>query len=120
MTGAGKGAIPIVGMPMGYFRKTKDYVDKLGGRGDDLDQMVAKLVNNYLDANRVRKAMDERFNKGAEFAVGIDRGGRLVRIKRVQERMKRRYLVEGQDGSWHEPEEKVWALAMFELGRRKK
>lgn len=95
-------------------------MDKLGGGGDELDGMVARLVGSYLDANRVRKAMDERFNKGAEFVVGIDRGGRLVRIKRIQERMKRRYLVEGRDGSWHEPEEKVWAMAMFELGRRKR
>ena len=107
-------------MPMGYFRKTKDYVDKLGEMGDDLDRMVVGLVKSYQDANRVRKAMDERFNKGAEFVVGVDRGGRLVRIKRIQERMKRRYLVEGLDGSWHEPEEKVWEMAMFELGRRKK
>ncbi|OGC93249.1 hypothetical protein A3D85_00445 [Candidatus Amesbacteria bacterium RIFCSPHIGHO2_02_FULL_47_9] len=107
-------------MPMGKFKKTLGYVTNLGGGGDELDRMVAFLVNSYQDANRVRKALDERFNKGAEFVVGMDRGGRLVKIKRVMEYGKRKYLVEGTDGQWHEPEEKVWAMAMFELGRSNK
>jgi len=38
----------------------------------------------------------------------------------VMEYGKRKYLVEGTDGQWHEPEEKVWAMAMFELGRSNK
>lgn len=104
---------------MGIFKRASEYVDKLSGTGDALDRMVAKLVRSYQDANRVRKALDERFNKGALFVVGIDRGGGLTKIKRVGPEGRRRYLIEGKDGSWYEPEEKIWAMAMFELGRKK-
>ncbi len=84
-----------------------------------MDKMVRRLVQSYGDANRVRKAMDERFNKGVRVVPAIDRNGRVTKIRRVGDLGKRRYQIEGTDGSWYEPEEKVWALAMFELGRQK-
>lgn len=103
------------------FYKTMDYVNKLDlDRADELDKTVAWLVNSQQDTDRVRKALDERFNKGAEFVVGLDRGGRLMRIKRRDEGAKRKYLTEGTDGMWYEADEKIWPMAMFELARRKK
>lgn len=108
----------IIGMPMGVFHKTKKYLMGLTKGGDELDKMVARLVASYQDANRVRKALDERFNKGAQMVPGVDRGGRKTKIRRVGGIGARKYLIEGSDGKWYEPEEKVWAYAMFELYRK--
>lgn len=107
-------------MPMGEFHKTRKYLLGLVSGGDELDKMVARLVYSNQDANRVRKALDDRFNKGATDVRGVDRGGRETKIRRTGELGARKFEIMGKDGVWHEPEEKVWAYAMFELGRGKK
>lgn len=108
-------------MPMGNFPRAMEYVRTLDWhRADELDTIVKELVEDEINRNRVRKALDERFNKGAEYVPGIDRGGRLTRIKRSDDNGRKRYLIEGIHGDWHEPEERVWPMAMMELYRLKR
>lgn len=104
---------------MGEFHKARKYLLGLTQGGDELDKMVARLVYSNQDANRVRKALDERFNKGAVEVPARDRGWRETKIRRVGDLGNRKYEIMGEDGKWHEPEEKVWAYAMFELGRQR-
>ena len=62
---------------------------------------------------RASQALRRRFVRGAETVQGIDRGGRLMKIKRDKEGGTYKYFVEGGNGSWSHPEERIWVVAMY-------
>lgn len=103
------------------FPKTKSYLATINpSSADPLDIITGELINDEVSYERASQAIRRRFVRGAEAIEAIDRGGRQTRIKRQKENAKYRYFVEGQDGSWNEPEERIWVVAMYALWQRRK
>ncbi len=99
--------------------KTYAYLKGLNIDGaDPIDKAAWELVNDVRRWELVTKSINDRFITGVPIIGGIDRGGRLTKIKRVLRNDGRHYLIQGVDGSWSEPEEKVWVWAMVELQRK--
>ena len=88
-------------------------------KADPLDQLAWELLNDVHRWELVTKSINDRFIKGMETIPGVDRGGRITKIRRVMKPDGRHYLIQGRDGSWTEPDEKVWVWAMVELERKK-
>lgn len=101
---------------MGYFQKTEEYIESLDLQSaDPLDQKIAELLQDEAKYERASQALRRRFVRGAETVEGIDRGNRWTRIKREKDGGKYRYSVEGEDGTWSEPDERIWIVAMYAL-----
>lgn len=99
-----------------YFVKTIQYLSTINlEHADPLDKKVNELVNDEKIYEKASQALRRRFVRGAEIVDGIDRGKRKTRIRREEKGGKYRYLIEGADGSWNEPEERVWVVAMYAL-----
>ena len=99
--------------------KAYAYLKNLNMDGaDPIDKSAWELVNDVRKWELVTKSINDRFITGVPTIPGIDRGGRLTKIKRVLRNDGRHYLIAGVDGSWSEPEEKVWVWAMVELQRK--
>lgn len=103
------------------FPKAKNYVNTLDmGHADDLDKTCKALLDDEATYERASQSLRRRFVRGAELINGIDRGGRKTKIKRVGENGKYRYFIEGTDGSWSEPQERIWVVSMFALWQKSK
>lgn len=103
------------------FPKTINYITSLDTTHcDDLDLVTKNLVENEADYERASQALRRRFVRGSETVPAIDRGNRKTKIKRVGENGKYRYFIEGADGSWSEPQERIWVVSMFALWQRKR
>ena len=103
------------------FPKTFKYVDSLDvSYCDLLDKTAKDFFNdeNYYD--RAAQAIRRRFVRGAEFVYGIDRGNKRTKIKRVSDGGKFRYFIEGNDGNWSQPDERIWVVAMYALRQKTK
>ncbi len=99
-----------------YFTKTFQYLSTINlETADPIDKKVYELINNEPLYEKASQALRRRFIRGAEYVDGIDRGGRPTKIRREQRGGKYRYLIEGMDGSWVEPEERIWVVAMYAL-----
>ena len=98
------------------FNKTLSYISSLDiTSSDKLDQTVSKLLNDEVAYEKASQALRRRFVRGAEVVKAIDREGRLTKIKREKVGGKYKYLVEGMDGSWNSPDERIWIVAMYAL-----
>lgn len=86
---------------------------------DELDKVAAHLLQDPEAYERASQALRRRFVRGAEVVDAIDRGGRSSRIKREKSGGVYRYFIEGADGSWTEPEERIWVVAMYGLWQQK-
>ncbi len=103
------------------FPKTTHYINSLDmGHADELDKISKELLENESVYEKASQSLRRRFVRGAEMVHGIDRGNRKTRIKRVGENGKYRYFIEGADGSWSEPQERIWVVSMFALWQRNK
>ena len=103
------------------FPKASSYLSSLDmTHSDDLDKLSKDLLENPEHYERVSQSLRRRFVRGAETVSGIDRGGKRTRIKRVGENGKYRYFIEGSDGSWSEPDERIWIVSMFGLWQKSK
>ncbi len=99
-----------------YFKKTITYLQNLDlSTADDLDKKANQLINDPLAYERASQALRRRFSRGAVEVEAIDRGGRFTKIKREKRGGKYRYFVQGADGSWSSPEERIWVVSMYAL-----
>lgn len=99
-----------------YFTKTAQYLSTLNlENSDPLDKKVSYLMNNEVAYEKASQALRRRFVRGSEAVEGIDRGNRSTRIRRELRGGKYKYLIEGSDGAWNEPNERIWVVAMYAL-----
>ena len=82
--------------------------------------MVDSLFKDEIAYERASQALRRRFVRGAEFVQGVDRGGRITRIKRERVGGKYKYFLEGLDGGWNSPDERIWIVAMYALWQKNK
>lgn len=105
----------------GSFPKTHNYITSLDmTHCDELDQVTKELMENEAGYERASQALRRRFVRGAQNVSAIERGNRKTKIKRTGENGKYRYFIEGVDGSWSEPQERIWVVSMFALWQRKR
>lgn len=103
------------------FPKTMNYLCTLDmAHADELDKITKQLLDDPLLYEKASQALRRRFVRGAETVKGIDRGWRVTNIKRIGENGKYRYFIEGGDGKWSEPQERIWVVSMFALWQRNK
>lgn len=101
---------------MGYFQKTEEYINSLNvDTADPLDQKVAELMNDEILYERASQALRRRFVRGAREVEGLDRNNKTTKIKREKRGGKYTYFVQGEDGKWNEPEERIWIVSMYGL-----
>lgn len=99
-----------------YFAKTVQYLSTLNlETADPIDKKVNELINDEQAYEKASQALRRRFVRGAEVVEGIDRDRRHTRIRREEKGGKYKYLMEGVDGSWVEPDERIWVVAMYGL-----
>ena len=99
-----------------YFGKTVQYLNSIDVSSSDLlDQKAHQLVNNENEYEKVSQALRRRFSRGANEVEAMDRGGRQTKVKRESQGGKYKYQIQGADGNWFEPEERIWVVAMYGL-----
>lgn len=104
------------------FPQANGYLFKLDiETADPLDQTAFDLISDEAAYERASQALRRRFARGAEKVEAIDRAGRSTWIKReLNGTNKYKYFVEGSNGEWFEPEERIWVVAMYALWQKRK
>jgi hypothetical protein len=104
------------------FPKAKSYLENIDlATADPLDKITQELLYDEDKYERASQALRRRFVRGAEIVEGIDREGVRTKIKRdKQGGNKYRYYIEGKDGSWNTPEERIWVVSMYGLWQKSK
>lgn len=98
------------------FQNTLQYLQTIDlSATDELDKIAYALLQDPDRYERASQALRRRFVRGASMVPGIDREGRHTRIRREKEKGTYVYFVEGKDGSWSTPEERIWVVAMYAL-----
>ena len=106
---------------LNYFAKSTDYLNSIDlASADPLDKKAHELLKDEEAYERASQALRRRFSRGAEIVEGMDRRGRKTKIKRETFGGKFKYFVEGADGKWVEPEERIWVVAMYALWQASK
>ena len=104
---------------MNAFPKTSAYLQNLDdSKLEPLDKEAKRLLSNDAAYERASQALRRRYARGAEFVDAVDRGGRVTKIKRIKLAGVYRYYIEGADGSWNEPDERIWVVAMYALWQK--
>src|SRR3990172_7111470 len=99
-----------------YFPKTLSYLNPLNlTSADPLDKKSHELLNDEASYERASQALRRRFVRGAMEVQAIDRAGRHTKIKREKVGGKYKYMIQGADGNWFGPEERIWVVAMYAL-----
>jgi hypothetical protein len=102
------------------FPTTYSYLQSIDiSNADELDKMAYRLIGDPIAYERASQALRRRFVRGASVVNGIDRNGRETRIKRERSGGLYIYSVEGADGSWTSPDERIWIVAMYGLWQNK-
>lgn len=86
---------------------------------DELDKIAHTLLNDPVKYERASQALRRRFVRGAQIVGGVDREGRETHIRREKQKGTYVYFIEGSDGSWSTPEERIWVVAMYALWQQK-
>lgn len=103
------------------FPKTFNYVKTLDvNYCDPLDKTAREFFEDENMYDRASQAIRRRFVRGAEFVYGVDRGNKKTKIKRVLDGGKYKYFIEGNDGNWSQPDERIWIVAMYALWQKTK
>jgi hypothetical protein len=103
------------------FPKSSKYINSIDmAYADELDKITKTLLQDQYIYEKASQSLRRRFVRGSEYVFGIDRGNRKTRIKRVGENGKFRYFIEGVDGKWSEPQERIWVVSMFALWQKNK
>jgi hypothetical protein len=101
---------------MVHFSNTTEYLSGIDiNSADALDKKANEILHDEAAYERASQALRRRFVRGADAVEGVDRGGRATRIKRVLEGNSYSYYIEGVDGTWNRPEERLWVVAMYAL-----
>ncbi|KKQ51585.1 hypothetical protein A2865_01530 [Candidatus Woesebacteria bacterium RIFCSPHIGHO2_01_FULL_39_17] len=99
-----------------YFVKTKSYLAGLDlSKADPLDKKINELINDPATYERASQALRRRFVRGASEVEAVDRSSRKTKIKRERIGGTYKYKIQGVDGNWFEPEERIWVVAMYAL-----
>src|SRR3989344_4965725 len=99
-----------------YFPKAKKYFSEINlAAADPLDKKANELLNDPDAYERASQALRRRFVRGATEVESVDRGMRAANIKREKAGGKFNYFIQGQDGNWFGPEERLWVVAMYAL-----
>lgn len=99
-----------------YFTKTLSYLQGLNmTSADSLDKKAYELVQDEATYERASQALRRRFSRGAQIVQGMDRGLRKTNIKREKIGGKYQYFIQGANGNWFVPEERIWVVAMYAL-----
>ncbi len=99
-----------------FFPKATTYLQGLDQHAaDPLDQKAYELLMDDAAYERASQALRRRFVRGAEKVNGIDRKSRPTHIKRVKDGGLYRYYINGENGTWSEPDERIWVVAMYAL-----
>ncbi len=103
------------------FVNAQGYLQNIDiSNADELDKIAYYLLQDEDRYERASQALRRRFVRGASVVEGIDRGGRQTRIKRERDGGTYTYYIEGEDGSWSTPEERIWVVAMYALWQSRK
>ncbi|MBN1169225.1 hypothetical protein JXA63_05035 [Candidatus Woesebacteria bacterium] len=101
---------------LNYFPKTADYLNSIDiNQADPIDKKAKELIYDEAAYERASQALRRRFARGADEVEGMDRGEKLTKIKRKGSIGKYHYMLMGEDGSWNEPDERIWVVAMYAL-----
>jgi hypothetical protein len=104
-----------------YFPKTSEYLQKLNlDSSDALDKVAFNLVNDEMKYEKASQALRRRFSRGAKEVDAVDRGGRRTRIKRERVGGLYEYFIQGADGNWFKPDERIWVVASYALWQETK
>lgn len=87
---------------------------------DKLDIIAKELISDEGKYERASQSLRRRFSRGADYVEGVDRSDRETKIKRETFGGKYKYFVEGSDGSWNQPDERIWVVAMYALWQSSK
>jgi hypothetical protein len=99
-----------------YFQKAAVYLASIDiGKADRLEQKANYLLNDENAYERASQALRRRFSRGASEVEGIDRGGRVTKIRREKVSGVYTYSILGSDGNWSTPEERIWVVSMYAL-----
>jgi len=98
------------------FPKAYKYLETINEQtADKLDVIAKKLISDINEYEKPSQALRRRFSRGASQVKGIDRNGRVTMIKRESHGGKYKYLIQGDNNDWFEPEERIWVVAMYAL-----
>jgi len=99
-----------------YFPKALSYLQAVDSEtADPLDKKALALLGDEESYERASQALRRRFSRGATEVDAIDRNGRRTRIKRDRVGGLYDYFIQGEDGNWFKPEERVWVVASYAL-----
>lgn len=99
-----------------YFSKAKGYLSGLNMEtADPLDKKAFMLLSDELLYEKASQALRRRFSRGATEVEGVDRGGRRTKIKRERYGGLFEYYIQGTDGNWFKPDERIWVVASYAL-----
>lgn len=99
-----------------FFPKALGYLQSLDlNSADPLDKKAKELLDNPDAYERASQALRRRFVRGATVVDGVDKGARRTQIKRESVGGKYLYSMQGADGNWFQPEERIWVVAMYAL-----
>ena len=99
-----------------FFPKALSYLKDMDmDKADNLDKKAWELLQDEATYERASQALRRRFVRGASEVEGIDRSARRSKIKRENKGGKYSYFIQGLDGNWFEPEERVWVVASYAL-----
>lgn len=102
------------------FPNTYSYLQGLDmSTADELDRMAFQLLNDPESYERASQALRRRFSRGANMVRGIDRAGRETGMKREKTGGVYVYSIEGADGTWSTPQDRIWVVAMYALWQSK-
>jgi hypothetical protein len=99
-----------------YFSKALGYLQGLNiETADPLDKKALSLLSDELLYEKASQALRRRFSRGAVEVEAVDRNGRLSRIKRERVGGLYEYFIQGSDGNWFMPDERIWVVASYAL-----
>lgn len=103
------------------FPNTSKYLESIDiTKADKLDIIAKELMADFQKYERASQALRKRFSRGAGEIEALDRGGRKTKIRREKFGGKYKYFIEGSDGNWNQPDERIWVVAMYALWQASK
>jgi len=103
------------------FPNTSKYLNSINlSHADKLDIIARELISDPSKYERASQALRRRFVRGAIEVEAMDRGDKLTKIKREKSGGKYKYFVQGGNGNWNSPDERIWIVAMYALWQASK
>lgn len=98
------------------FPETLGYLNSIDlVSADPLDKKAYELISDEAKYERASQALRRRFVRGAMEVEAIDRQGRRTKITRDGQNARYDYSIQGSNGEWSKPSERIWVVAMYAL-----